>query len=472
MLRGYSPFQRTPVLERMSMKAGGSPRSNGTIVLVLLMLGCLKLLAEAQSAAGSSRPLPRRQAYSACATCADCHDKIYGQHVSSMHARSFSNPVFQAQYVQDLLPGAAASAGAFHTARSCTACHAPVAHRLYGPQLVPPALAEQENTSVTCDFCHTITGYRGDAPGNANYHTEPGETKYGPFQTRSDWHHHYSELQTRSEFCAICHNVRNQSGLEIKSTYDEWRKSRHARDGITCQDCHMSVNGFLNNGQPVHDSGPAASMTLGWSPDRSQLYTHRFHGARSRSQVQGAVQLAFKNPTLIPGSEVELEVVLLVDNSRTGHKFPSGSVELRYLWIEAYVQVGAERIELVPVSRPGCDGYDITGVHPDLDGSLLAGGVSSGHKIYRTLLSDGSRKPTLAFHEAKHIDFDNRLDAAEVREETFRAKIPRSLGQTTTMHAALYYVAYPHSFATRLGLPKAEPVQVASISGEVVTLAQ
>jgi hypothetical protein len=365
------------------------------------------------------------------------------------------------------MPMTGSSSDMAHEARSCTTCHAPIAHKLSRARLVSPDLIQASGSGVTCDFCHTITGYTGDQPGNGNYLTEPGVTKFGPLKTKTDWHHSYSALQTRSEFCAICHSVDNHLGLDIKSTYAEWKSSRYAAEGIECQDCHMTANGFLTGGRAFYESGLAASMTLGSSPDRNKLYTHRFQGARSHSQIEGAIQLAFELPEPSAARGDFLEVRLKVDNSRTGHKMPSGSVDLRYMWLDVYAQIGSERLQLSPLNPPASQGYDLIGVHDEMDRAILAEAVPLGYRIYRTILADDRGVPTLAFYLAKSVVFDNRLNASEVRVETYRLQLPETKEPGLSLAATLYYVPYPDSFAARLGLPKAEPVQVASARVEL-----
>jgi len=379
-----------------------------------------------------------------------------------MHSGSFSNPVFLAEYLQEVLPAAQSSVDAFRDARSCTACHAPVAHKLSRARLVVPDPTRAAVSSVTCDFCHTITGYRGTEPLNGNYTVAPGSLKYGPFRTQTDWHHTYSALQTKSEFCAICHSARNRYGLDVKSTYVEWKESRYAQEGVECQDCHMGIDGFLSKGQAHHESGFSASMSLGTSPARSTLYTHRFQGARSHSQIEGAIRLEFRLPEArgLPGTPLKLD--LLVDNSRTGHKMPSGSVELRYLWLEVFAEVNGQRVELQPSARNGCEGYDVTGTHATLDQNLLAGEVPAGCRIYRTVLADAKGRPTLSSHLAKTKIFDNRLNASEILLEPYQLTPPNATATKATLFANLYYVPYPDAFARRLGLPKADPVKIAA----------
>ena len=406
-------------------------------------------------------------AYWPCDSCRNCHRKSFEQHTASMHARSFSNPVFQAQYTKEVLPLAHSSPEMWHEARSCTACHAPIAYKLSRARLASPDLIQGAGSGVTCDFCHTITGYRDDEPGNGNYVTEPGVTKFGPLKTQTDWHHNYSALQTRSEFCAICHSVDNHLGLAIKSTYAEWKGSRYALAGIQCQDCHMTANGFLSGGRASYDSGLAAAMTLGSSPERTKLYTHRFQGARSQSQIEGAIQMAFELPAAPAAPGESIVVRLKVDNSRTGHKMPSGSVNLRYMWMDVYVQIGAVHVQLSPANLPDAQGYDVTGAHEEMDRAVLAEAVPPGRRIYRTILADEKGLPTLAFYLAKKVVFDNRLNASEVRVESYRVKLPDTKEPRLSLVATLHYVAYPDSFAARLGLPKAEPVRVASATAEL-----
>lgn len=50
-------------------------------------------------------------------------------------------------------------------------------------------------------------------------------------------------LYRQSEFCAPCHQF-DETGLSVngkplENTLEEWRRSRYAREGVTCQVCHM-----------------------------------------------------------------------------------------------------------------------------------------------------------------------------------------------------------------------------------------
>lgn len=392
--------------------------------------------------------------------CRNCHGRIYDQQIASMHEQSWSNPVFQAQYLQDVIPHALDSLDLFKEARSCSACHMPVAHLQSKAKVVTPEMVPANMTGVTCDACHTIAGFEGDVPGNGNFIAVPGLQKFGPFRTATTWHHEYSELQTKSEFCATCHNARNHNGLEIKSTFSEWKASVYAEKGIQCQDCHMNEKGFLEKGLPGYASGKSAAMTVGHAPQRDRIYSHHFPGARTQTQMDGALKLKIEPPAAPVRAGTSVEIGLLVDNVLTGHKMPSGSAELRYMWIEFQAGNGERPLDLVPLSAPESKGYDVSSAQPAPDDPLGAS-VPAGKRVYRAVFQDRKGRVTGSLLEAARVRFDNRLNAAEVRREAYTLAVPRDAKGDLALTASLYYAPYPLPFAKRLDLPAAKPVLVA-----------
>ena len=398
--------------------------------------------------------------YWPASTCKGCHDKIVEQHLESYHEKSFEDPVFQGQYFRELLPRAESDPDLKGEAKSCTACHAPIAYMNEKGHLESAGKVIPDLSGVTCDFCHTISGFAGAVPGNGNYISEPGDRKFGPFRHEYNWHHVYSPLQTKSEFCGICHNAVNHNGLEIKSTYSEWRESSFASDGIQCQNCHMNLQGFLTLGKASYESGKAASMTVGEAPYRKRLYTHRFPGAHSRTQIVESGKISVSIDKVL-SADHEVAFVVSVSNEKTGHKMPSGSADLRLLWLEVAVMT-EDRSVSVPADTRGDTGrYDIAGSSV-FDGDLLGDDIPAGSRIYRAVFLDAKGKQTLSSYDAVKITFDNRLNAAEVREETYKITVPSDVREKITVQARLKYLPYPASFTRKFGLEKAEPFEVAS----------
>ena len=427
---------------------------------------CVLLIAVPSAVWSQGAPSGGMAGYQASATCQGCHGTIFDEHMASQHEQSVSNPVFQAQYFTELLPQVAGNPALLEEAKLCIACHAPIAYQQGKAPVIRKDEIDPTWAGVTCDFCHTMTGFSAPAPGNGNFIGAPATKKLGPFRREEDWHHAYSKFQTLSEACAVCHNAVNHRGLEIKSTYTEWKNSRYAREGIQCQDCHMTTYGFLTGGKPTYASGQAAQMGLAQVPMRARLYTHRFPGAHSRSQVEGAITLGIEleRSAVSPGDVIF--VLIHVDNERTGHKMPSGSADLRQMWLSLQVAVG-DRVIAVPAgSLRGAVPYDVAGKGP-FDQEILGQDIPAGSRIYRCIFVDQSLRQTLSSYNAVRIIFDNRLDAGEIRHETYRVTIPPEARGTVALHASLNYLAYPSSFAARLGLPKPEPVEVASARAEI-----
>jgi hypothetical protein len=70
---------------------------------------------------------------------------------------------------------------------------------------------------------------------------EPGNVKTGPLKDATPTTHAalYSEVYTSSELCAPCHQFVNDKGLEILTTFAEWKASPYPAKNVTCQTCHM-----------------------------------------------------------------------------------------------------------------------------------------------------------------------------------------------------------------------------------------
>jgi hypothetical protein len=152
-------------------------------------------------------------------------------------------------------------------------------------------------------------------------------------------------------------------------------------------------------------------------------------------------------------------VQVVVDNSRTGHKMPTGSADLRVLWMTVTARVGGKTIVLpaTPVSAPTCDvvgscGHDV---------HLLASDIPNGSRVYRAIYADAKDQPTLQFYDARSVLFDNRLGPGEKRAERYEVTIPKTARGQLVLEAKLQYLPYPPSFSRQWKLPRPEPVLVA-----------
>jgi hypothetical protein len=423
--------------------------------------GCIAMRGSSKAA----KPATRTSGYDRTSMCKGCHDQIVAQHLQSSHEQSFTNPAFQAQYLKDLLPKGEKDSDLYSEARECIACHEPVSYAMKGPNVISLQAVNPEMNGVTCDICHCITGYRGAKPQNGNYIIAPSEKKLGPFKEQSDWHHTYSEIQTKSEICAVCHEAVNSHGLRIKATFTEWQESVFSRQGVHCQDCHMNVDGFLTAGIPRFSSGKAASMTVGSAPQRERLYTHQFPGAHSRTQVEGAIALTIEaTPTHLSQSRT-ITIDVTVDNTRTGHSMPSGSADLRLLWLEVTARIGDNLLSVPVIAREPeaaeqSSLYSLAGFGK-FDARLVGPEIPKGSRVYRAIFADAKGEPTLNSYDAVSKLFDNRLKAAEKRKESYSFTIPEGVKDEIVVNATLKYLPYSSTFTEPFGLPAPTAVIVA-----------
>lgn len=400
--------------------------------------------------AGRAAAAAQRSAsgYWPSATCGGCHPRTLEQQLKSHHEASFTNPVFQAQYFESVLPRASRDPALAAEARSCTACHAPVAFANAGVAATRDALADPSMSGVTCDLCHTIRGIDGKEPVNGNFLSRPSEVKFGPLRGSDNAHHAYSPLQSRSELCGTCHEATNHRGLRVKTTFSEWLASPAAKDGVQCQDCHMTRDGLVR---------AAAIGSEGFV-----RYTHRFPGAHSGATVEGAVPIRIAPAEAGGGGAHRLAFQVTVDNARSGHRFPTGSTDLRVLWLDVKVRSG-DRVLDVPVagSGPGVAGQSRE------DARLLGPEVPAGSRVYRALFLDAAGRPTHESWDAVKIGFDNRLPAGEAVTERYALELPRDVRGPVKVEARLRYLPYPSSFAALMDLPAPPPVDVAVASAEL-----
>jgi hypothetical protein len=221
--------------------------------------------------------------------CATCHPAQFADWSTSFHARSMG-PGVAGQLVEMFT-------SAPDEALGCLGCHAPLAeqrplvrdgagHAPHGA--FDPALLAR---GLVCAGCHVRAHERFGPPRR-----DGSVANSGPRETLP----HDGATRTRaflaSEFCRGCHQFTSDgfalNGKLLEDTYMEWKRSRYARRGVQCQDCHMPDRRHLWRG--IHDPDMVrAGLTITVQP-----------GARGRA---GRL----------------VSAVLTVRNTGVGHAFPT-----------------------------------------------------------------------------------------------------------------------------------------------------
>lgn len=389
--------------------------------------------------------------------CGSCHEQFYQQWDQALMSKSFTHKWDEIEYYKLAAPHAEKDSVVAGVKAGCMGCHSPMAYLTGDIPPAHPAENTRANDGVHCDFCHTISGFDGDVPHNFNYVITPGDIKQGPRENANDAPHGTmkSEFLASAEFCGICHNEKDPYGVWVKSTHLEWQESPYAKQGVQCQDCHMT-------------KAISATVMDGVVYDDANL--HLFHGAHDPGKLRGAVELRIypELNSASPGDVVNMTIALF--NQKTGHKFPTGSVEDRILWLHVEAKDAAGNVYHIPVNKKGFDGEEYTigsdalayqdmGIaldDPEFKG-VQRDGIPIGDRIFRMAYFDPQGRMTIQQWNTKSLGVDYRIGPRETKLETFTFELPPELPKgKMDISATLNYRLLVKPVADFLGVPESE----------------
>ncbi len=341
-----------------------------------------------------------------------CHEEIYRQWATSMHAYAWKDPLFQKSFK------ASSKASNGKSDQFCIKCHAPVA---YLANEVPPVdgskMTENAKDGNQCDICHIISEI--DEPiGNANFTVKPGQYKRGPRKDGQTKSHKikYSEIHLRSSFCGSCHElVHPETGVSLMSTYSEWQDSPYnegedePEENVECQHCHMSP-GIVKLVKTPGQSSPEGII-------RDNIPTHYFVGGNTviskmlgqgKHEKEALKRLRMAAKVEVVSTEKEADKISFtveVTNVGAGHSIPTGMNMVRRVWLEVSVLDGSMK------------NIFTSGVQED-NGKLPENTV-----VYETAYADKEGKRTYSIWNAAKIISDTRLKAKKKKEHQFTVPV-------------------------------------------------
>jgi nitrate/TMAO reductase-like tetraheme cytochrome c subunit len=231
----------------------------------VMMMSAMPALADTQVAATTENADPHgamlsEEMYPSASQCAVCHKQIYKEWASSNHAYASISPMFHKfeQAITNLTQG---TIGSF-----CVRCHQQVGTQRGEKRELP--LWERSRVSsegITCITCHRVTeeygrGQNGERNLNAGDIHSPvygtlKDSKFDEVIAKKDEykiattdaergakaHANVRKFEqiSKSEFCASCHQVAVNLGIKLEVVWEQYRDSPAAKNGVTCQDCHM-----------------------------------------------------------------------------------------------------------------------------------------------------------------------------------------------------------------------------------------
>jgi len=391
------------------------------------------------------------------AACRACHVDLYQQWDQSMMSKAYTHHWDEIEYFGLAVPHSERDPRFEEAAHGCNGCHAPLSYMAGDTPPPRPEEGSRANEAVSCDVCHTVTGFSGDTPFNFNYIASPGRVKYGPKEGLVSPFHEtaQSDFIQSAEFCGMCHNEMNPSDIWVKSTHLEWREGPYAAQGVPCQHCHA----------PRAEGLVAVTVS-----ERRQVAQHLFHGAHDPGKVRGTVEMRL-HPDLRqvePGDQVVFSLQLY--NAKTGHKFPTGSAEERVVWVHVEAVDAEGQRHHLPVDAKGFEGEEYTIAsevlaYQDMGDALglvdfpgvRREQVPPGDRIYRLPYLDPAGRMTIMQWNTAALGPDYRIGPRETKVETYTWTVPDEAapGQLR-VEAALYYRKLPVSVQEFLKVPSEE----------------
>lgn len=400
--------------------------------LALTLATAVLLFAGAVSALGAGIPVEpagvNPAAFEPAYACG-CHGTLVEDWQPSMHAKALSDPL----YLTKLAEAEKATGGTIGP--FCNKCHGPGA-TMTGEMGSGKDRSDGTNEGVNCSFCHQVIGLKPGIIGNTSHLVDPSGVRRAQIKEPKAPHAaEFSELHTTAEFCGGCHNVLHPvNGMHLEATYKEWSESPYAKEGIVCQDCHMSIKPGV--------VGPTKGTAAPGAPERDNIYQMTFVGANvaqgpaeaSTALLKSAAEVKLEIPEIVPPGETTSATVTIT-NVGAGHYLPTGLTEVREMWLE--------------VTAATASGETTT----------------FGTHVFGTILQDDKGNAPVELWEATKIKSDDRIGPRESVTYSYAFTMPEG-ATATSVTAALYYKSASDEFAEKAKV--ANPVTQMAVASSAV----
>jgi nitrate/TMAO reductase-like tetraheme cytochrome c subunit len=357
--------------------------------------------------------------------CNQCHILFYNQWDQSLMSDAYNHEWDEIEYFDLAVAHSRNDTSMRDVHEGCNGCHTPMAY-LVGDMPPPdPKTNPRANESVSCEVCHSITGFSGEVPFNHNYDIQLGDTKFTTRKGETSSPNHEieaTEIHGTAEFCGICHNEKSPFGIWVKSTHLELQEGPYYKEGVVCQDCHMP-------------DGPSKTAIMGSFYEDTRM--HLFNGAHDPGKIRGVIEIriAPDRQEVVPGEKVVFTITLF--NQKTGHKFPTGSVEDRIVWLHVEAVDEGGNVYHIPVDKKGFEGeeYTIAGdalayqdmaIPLGLDDfqGIRREDVPVGDRIFRMPYFDPQGRMTIMQWNTASLGVDYRIGPRETKIETYSFNLP------------------------------------------------
>jgi len=335
-------------------------------------------------------------------SCAICHPAQYREWRSSLHSHTMGSGILWQFYLMSQ-----------PDANSCMRCHAPLAEQKAlmarefrwsaAPSEAPPAYVPNDlaHQGLVCAACHVRHHERFGPPPLPGKPAPSTAGAHGGFTA--------SKAFEDSRFCAACHQFPADgprlNGKLREDTYAQWRASRFASEGVTCQACHM--------------------------PGRRHLW----RGIHSPEMVRKAVDVSLSVTTQ---SATEGLARAVITNVGAGHDFPTYMVAKVTVDLDLVSPDGAQVQSLA--TRTIGWGVDTNITHELFDTRLPPGGrLELGSKF--VLPSEADWRLRLRMRVAPREHYERMFASVLARKEQLGADATHTLTEALAEARATHFEA-------------------------------
>jgi nitrate/TMAO reductase-like tetraheme cytochrome c subunit len=343
-------------------------------------------------------PSTPEKVFPASSKCKKCHIRASEEYEESVVARAIVTPTFRAMLEDYAAKG--------KDKRYCLNCHAPQA--VVFPDLADSMVkqilsGDPTFEGVGCIQCHLIKSVDPNTKGAAPIKLEPGRTVFGGYKDFLESKAHDSqflEIFKKSDLCLACHTIA-PLGVPDAEAVGNWRGTKAAKEGKTCQTCHMP-QGFDSSAN---------------EEKKRDIAGHEFNG-KSPALRKQAFDLDYE--TEVQGGQTKLNVKV---KNLVPHNVPT----THPIWNQVYLQASIKGQNLRE--------------------------VFSEKRVYGRTFADAKGNKTLMDHDAVKLLDDTVLKAEETRVETFTFPTPQgtpSFEVELSIHYATPGERWTEGFAKRV----------------------
>ena len=242
-------------------------------------------------------------------SCKECHETIYYEHMTSMHAKS---SLFKDEFHRKM------KELNFPNKYKCSVCHTPAANNLNN--LISgrnqPSHTVRELDGVSCAYCHSITAIKKSHTQNSNRTTlnRGGQLMmYGMLQKPGDSDKHKSltlpkrfNIFANSKVCMGCHSHKRNDSHDVEIC--QISSNLATTKQTDCIGCHMPK--YTGSVTKINKKG------------RLEYSGHSFLGIRDKSMVKKAVTLKLE--------QLDNTHIKLIIKNKMGHQILLQPMRLKY----------------------------------------------------------------------------------------------------------------------------------------------